>query len=170
MTTLRFGAALRCAAVLCAALCITVQHSDAGTRLDAELYDGLLVPEMSTIAAAMTRRGQHVRVLWHDAEDQVSCPAYLVGHSMGGNAALRQAARCAAAGRPPRAVVTIDPGRAPLYHTCPRGVRCFNYYNPGHPIGGQAVDGAQNIIVPGFSHLQLPSVPRVVAGTLAATR
>lgn len=140
-------------------------------RLDAQIYDGLLVPEMSTITAAMTRRGQHVQRMWHDAESyQTACPAYLLGHSMGGNAALRQAARCAAAGRPPRFVVTIDPGRAPLYHTCPPGVRCLNYYDPSHPIGGQEVDGATNVIVPGFTHLQLPSVPRVVNGALAATR
>lgn len=137
----------------------------------AQIYNGLLYPEMATIANAMERRGQHVQVLWHDAADsQTRCPRYLLGHSMGGNAALRQAARCAAVGRAPRMVITIDPGRAPLAHTCPQGVHCINYYDPSHPIGGQFVDGATNILVTGYSHLQLPSVPRVVAGVLARVR
>jgi thioesterase domain-containing protein len=158
----RFGAAL-------VALCLLVCSS--AHAADTVIYDGLLVPEMGTIERAMIQRGQHVQRLWHDAEEaQTACPAYLVGHSMGGNAALRQAARCAAAGHPPRAVVTIDPGRAPLYHTCAPGLRCWNYYDPQHAIGGQIIDGARNIIVPGFTHLQLPSVPRVVDGVLAATR
>jgi hypothetical protein len=162
MKTLRFGAAL--CAVLWSACALA-------RGPDAQIYDGLLVPKMSTIANAMTARGQHVEEMWHDAETaQTACPAYLIGHSMGGNAALRQAARCATAGHPPRVVVTIDPGRAPLYHTCPPSVRCLNYYDPAHPIGGQIVDGALNIIVPGFTHLQLPAAPRVTVGTLAATR
>jgi hypothetical protein len=140
------------------------------TVLVAQIYDGLLYAEMSTIANAMQRRGQHVQELWHDAETSQSiCPRYLLGHSMGGNAALRQAARCAAIGRAPRAVVTIDPGRAPLYHTCPPKVVCINYYDPSHPFGGQSVDGAHNVVVPGYTHLQLPSVGSVVRGALAAT-
>jgi hypothetical protein len=141
------------------------------TILAAQLYNGLLYPEMQPIAAAMMKRGQHVEVLWHDAADsQTVCPRYLLGHSMGGNAALRQATRCAAAGRPPHVVVTIDPGRAPLYATCPAKVSCVNYYDPSHPIGGQRVSGAKNIVVSGYSHLQLPSVPKVVNGALALTK
>jgi hypothetical protein len=137
----------------------------------AQIYNGLLYPEMATIANAMQKRGQHVEVLWHDAEQyQTACPKYLLGHSMGGNAALRQATRCAAAGKPPRVVVTIDPGRAPLDYVCPTHVTCINYYDPSHSIGGQYVQGAKNVLVPGYTHLQLPSVPRVVQGVLALTK
>jgi hypothetical protein len=171
MRALCLIAAAAAAIASCTLLYSSVQAADLRTpALDAEIYNGLLIPEMATIAGAMTKRGQRVEVLWHEAEAaQTACPPYLLGHSMGGNAALRQAARCAAAGHPPRVVVTIDPGRAPLYHACPRGVRCLNYYDPSHPIGGQSVAGAANIRVPGYSHLQLPSVPSVVRGALAAT-
>jgi hypothetical protein len=143
----------------------------ATAALAAQIYNGLLYPEMDTIATSMQKRGQHVEVLWHDAADsQTACPPYLLGHSMGGNAALRQAARCAAAGKPPRVVVTIDPGRAPLAHSCPAHVTCVNYYDPSHPIGGQYVSGAKNVLVPGYTHLQLPSVPSVVKGALSLTK
>lgn len=139
--------------------------------LAAQIYNGLLYPEMGTIANAMTKRGQHVEVLWHDQEDRSTCPPYLLGHSMGANTALRQAARCAAAGRPPRIVVTIDPGRAPLFHSCPPKVTCYNLYNPAHAIGGQRVSGTtHNIIIEGYTHLQLPLAPRVVKFTLGVTK
>jgi len=128
------------------------------STLVALLYNGLLYPEMEPIAARMRARGQHVEVLWHDAEaSQTACPRYLLGHSMGGNAALRQAARCLQDGHPPKVVVTIDPGRAPLFATCHVGLRCINFYDPSHPIGGQFVQGAQNIRVTGYTHLQLPA-------------
>lgn len=138
------------------------------SALAAQIYNGLLIPAMGPIANAMTTRGQHVQVLWHDAEgSQTACPEYLLGHSMGGNAALRQAARCAAAHRPPRAVVTIDPAR--IAAVCPRGVKCVNYYNPTHPIGGQYVTGATNIVVTGTDHVGMPNNPKIFRGTLALT-
>lgn len=141
------------------------------TVLAAQVYNGLLFADMGYIAQQMEKRGQHVQVLWHDAADQqTACPKFLLGHSMGGNAALRQATRCAARGRPPAVVVTIDPGRAPLFHVCPHKVKCVNYYDPSHPIGGQSVVGAINILVTGYSHLQMPIAPRIVVGALALTK
>ena len=138
--------------------------------VDAIIYNGLLYPEMGTIAGKMKARGQNVEVLWHDAQTgETRCPRFLLGHSMGANAALRQAAYCVARGHHP-VVVSIDPGRAPLDHLCPAGTTCINYYDPTHPIGGQYVDGARNIIVSGYTHLQLPAARAVVVGTLAATK
>jgi pimeloyl-ACP methyl ester carboxylesterase len=126
---------------------------------------------MGTIVGAMRHRGQNVRELWHDQEN-AACPRFLLGHSMGGLAALDQANRCATAGHPVRAVVTIDPTGKPGTLYCPKRTRCLNYYDPTHLIGfgARAVVGATNVRMSGFSHLQLPSVPRVVNGALAATR
>lgn len=142
-------------------------------RLDAVLYNGLVVPEMSTIANAMTARGQHVEVMYHDQESGALCPPYILGHSMGGIAALENGASCARAGHAPKAIVTIDPtGYIGMKLYCPRGVRCLNYYDPTHLVGGgaRAVIGAANHKMSGYTHLQLPSVPSVVAGALSATR
>lgn len=138
--------------------------------LVAQIYNGLLYADMGYIAQLMEKRGQHVEVLWHDAADsQTICPKYLLGHSMGGNAALRQATRCAARGKAPVVVVTIDPGRAPLFHQCPAHVKCVNFYNPAHPIGGQFVNGASNIVVEGYAHVQMPFAPSIVKQALALT-
>lgn len=139
----------------------------------AQLYNGLIYPEMNTIADAMTKRGQHVEVLWHDQETATVCPRYILGHSMGGPAALAEGAACASRGKAPRAIVTIDPtGQIGATYYCPKGVLCLNYYDPSHLIGGgaRAVVGAHNVIVKGYTHLQLPSAPVVVRGALGATK
>ena len=140
--------------------------------LAAVLFNGLIYPEMGTIADAMAKRGQHVEVLWHD-QSTPDCPPFILGHSMGGPAALNQAANCRKAGKPVKGVVTIDPtGQVGATYYCPRGVRCLNYYDPTHLIGGgaRAVVGATNIKMHGYSHLQLPSAPQVVRGALAFTK
>lgn len=140
--------------------------------LDADIYNGLIYPEMGTIAAKMTARGQHVRVRWHDQESAAQCPPFILGHSMGGPAAITQAAACVRQGHPPKAVVTIDPtGQVGATYYCPRGVYCLNFYDPSHLIGGgaRAVVGANNVKIHGYTHLQLPSAPGVVKGALSAT-
>ena len=49
-----------------------------------------------------------------------------------------------------------------------------NYYNPAHVLGpgnsARAVVGAANTVVLGYSHVQMPLVPKIIAGTLAATK
>jgi hypothetical protein len=140
--------------------------------LAAQIYNGLLFPAMGRIAADMTARGQRVQVLYHDQETTAVCPRYILGHSMGGPAALVQAAGCKAKGHPPVAVVTIDPtGQVGATYYCPRGVYCLNFYDPTHAIGGgaRAVVGANNVKMHGYSHMQLPYAPGVVKGALAAT-
>ena len=136
----------------------------ATTVLTATLFNGLFYAEMQPTADAMTKRGQHVEVLWHD-QTSSNCPVFSIGHSMGGQAALNQAAACAARGRAPRLVITIDPARLPA--VCPLHVKCVNYYNPSHPIGGASVSGAQNIVVTGYDHLWMPAAvkKRVLALT-----
>lgn len=140
----------------------------------AQLYNGLLYPEMGTIAAKMQARGQHIQVLWHDQEKAPPCPRYILGHSMGGLAALDQGASCRALGHPPKAIVTIDPAGTVYAISCPKGVRCINYYDPSHVISpgnpARKVAGAENHIVRGYTHLTIPSAPFVVRGALAATK
>ena len=140
--------------------------------LAALLFNGLIYPELGTIADAMVKRGQHVEVLWHDQETAI-CPRYILGHSMGGPAALDQGAACARQHKAPKAIITIDPtGQIGATYYCPKGVYCLNYYDPTHLIGGgaRAVVGATNIKMHGYSHLQLPSAPQVVRGALAFTK
>lgn len=140
------------------------------TALYAQLYNGLLYAEMGTIAAAMKARGQAVSVLWHDQEPSVkTCPPYLIGHSMGAQAAIRQATRCKAQGHAPKAVLLIDPARtAPA--SCAVGLKCINWYNPSHPIGGQFISGATNIRVLGTTHVYMPLNATIMRGVLAASR
>lgn len=158
---------------LCALACtLSLCTAALSATLDADIYNGLIYPEMGTIAARMQARGQHVRVRWHDQENAAQCPRYILGHSMGGPAAIEQAAACVAKGKAPRAVVTIDPtGQVGATYYCPRNVYCLNFYDPTHLIGGgaRAVVGANNVKMHGYSHLQLPSAPGVVKGALAAT-
>ena len=139
---------------------------------DGVLYNGLMYAEMGTIAGKMTARGQHVSVLWHDAESS-ACPKFLAGHSMGGLAAIDEGTKCSAAGHPIKVIVTIDPMGYPGTLYCPKGTRCVNYYNPAHVLGpgnaARAVVGAANTVVLGYSHVQMPLVPKIIAGTLAAT-
>ena len=157
--------------VFCAAVLAVCTTAALARTPDAVLYNGLIYPEMGTIANAMKARGQNVVVLWHDAPVSI-CAKYFLGHSMGGIAALNQAARCAALGNPPKAVVVIDPTGYPGTLTCPKRVACLDYYDPTHLIGGgaRAVAGAANVRMSGYSHIQLPSVAKVVRGALAATQ
>lgn len=68
--------------------------------------------------------------------DQV--PAVIIGHSMGGQSALKLARQIVQAGLPEPLVLTVD--AAPLPSACP--VRtCINIFSPGFP----RVTGAQNI-------------------------
>ncbi len=135
-------------------------------------YNGLIYGEMGTIVNDMKARGQHVALYWHDQEKS-SCPAFITGHSMGGEAALDEGAKCSAAGHPVKVIVTIDPMGHPGTLYCPKGTRCVNYYNPAHVLGpgnaARKVVGAQNTIVTGYSHVQMPLVPKIIKGTLAAT-
>ena len=136
-------------------------------------YNGLVYGEMGTIVNDMKARGQNVALYWHDQEKS-TCPTVLTGHSMGGLSAIREGTACSAAGHPVKVIVTIDPMGYPGTLYCPKGTRCVNYYNPAHVLGpgnsARAVVGAANTVVLGYSHVQMPLVPKIIAGTLAATK
>ena len=139
-------------------------------------YNGLLYAEMGGLVTALEKRGDQVSLLWHDAQrTDTNCPEYIIGHSLGGNAAIRQAVKCQSAGRPPKAIVIIDAGRAPTTYQIPANAKftCQSFYNPAHPIGGQVIepDGTKlgqchNTVVPGYDHLQMPAAPGIVKAIL----
>lgn len=123
---------------------------------------------MGRIATKLEARGFCVTRMTHVGARWVEkSPTYWIGHSMGGNAALRVAGQLPTK---PKLIVTIDPGRAPLSHRCPAGVRCRNIYDPLHPIGGQHVAGAENIRVGGTVHSFMPLSARVERLVLEVVR
>lgn len=144
------------------------------------VYNGLISADMGPIVEALVKSGAHVRVLWHDAQSSDTvCPDYIDGHSMGGNAAIRQANKCQALGKAPKGIVVIDAGRYPLTDSVPPNAkyRCDSFYNNAHPIGGQFIypDGpvgklgtCHNTLVPGYDHVYMPSAPGIIKGTVAA--
>lgn len=131
-------------------------------------YNGLLYAEMGPLVDALSKRGDRVTMLWHDAQEtDTSCPEYIIGHSMGGNAAIRQAEKCQADHHAPKAIVIIDAGRCPGNNPCSvpdtAAYTCQSFYNPEHPIGGQFISGkCKNTVVPGYTHLQMPGAPGIV--------
>jgi len=136
-------------------------------------YNGLLYAEMGPLVDALMKRGDRVKLEWHDeAKTDTSCPEYIIGHSMGGNAAIAQAEKCQAAGRAPKAIVVIDAGRCPGNSPCdvPANAKyeCISYYDPSHPIGGQKIGGkCTNHTVSGYTHLEMPGVPVIDRGVFA---
>lgn len=120
---------------------------------------------MGPIADALKAQGYKVTILNHtDGKRLDHISPVMGGHSMGGNAVLKAVDRLIAAGhKPPRIIVTIDPGRAPLFHRCPEHVRCVNLYDPSHPIGGQYVaDTCENYIQRGTIHGGMPTFEKVM--------
>jgi hypothetical protein len=119
-------------------------HSD-DTRPAALLLDGLFIyvhqsyVGVSALAPMLERMGYSAAVDTHlmtrSAQRE---PVLIIGHSMGGSAALRRAREMVVAGKPAPVVITIDAafGSPP----CPVP-RCINYYSPGFP----KVEGAENI-------------------------
>jgi hypothetical protein len=115
------------------------QTADAYNGFGVYSKPGLVAPVVENLKA----RGFKVGVRNHTEGKRTSTVRDMeVGHSMGGNAILKKAHRTK---KKPLSIVTIDPGRAPLFHRCPKGIRCVNTYCPWHPIGGQYVEGAENI-------------------------
>jgi hypothetical protein len=94
---------------------------------------------VSALARPLQQQGYRTIVDNHfmrKAQGQV--PAIIIGHSMGGQSALKLARQLVQAGYPAPDVVTID--AAPLPSPCPVE-RCVNIFSPGFPH----VAGAQNI-------------------------
>ncbi|MCS0503747.1 hypothetical protein [Ancylobacter mangrovi] len=94
-------------------------------------------------------------------------PDIIIGHSMGGDTALRYARKLVASGQPAPLVITIDAAPAPP--SCPVA-RCINIHGPGFPN----VRGALNIDAWAsgakfVAHAQLPTHPAVEAIILNRT-
>lgn len=115
------------------------------------------------IKDALEKRGWKVTVLNHtDGKRLPNMPRVLIGHSMGANAALKRSRIFIK--NHPDLIVSIDAGRAPLYHTAPESkARVVDISCPYHPIGGQRITGADVYReVCGTDHLVMPHDKRVI--------
>lgn len=115
---------------------------------------------VSALSRPLARQGFRTRTDSHlMLKTKGLVPDVIVGHSMGGETALRYAAELARAGYPAPLVITIDAAPAPPACTVPR---CINIAGPGFA----RVRGAQNISAWAAgarltNHAQLPTHPAV---------
>lgn len=133
----------------------------------AYLFNGLGVygkpGMMGAIQLELEKRGWKVTVLPHTAAKRItSAPRVMIGHSLGANAALKAAQKFTR--NHPDLIVSIDAGRAPLWHQAPKtGARVIDIHCPTHPIGGQYVlNSARHHLVCGTAHIAMPHDKRVL--------
>lgn len=114
------------------------------------------------IKAALEKKGYVVTVLNHtDGKRLTHMPDVLIGHSMGANAALKRSQ--AFKTYPPKLIVSIDAGRAPLFHQAHPKARTVDISCPWHPIGGQRIEGSDVYReVCGTAHIAMPHDKRVI--------
>ena len=118
---------------------------------------------MGAIQEALEKRGWKVTVLSHtEAKNLTVMPRVLIGHSMGANAALKRSQVFIR--NHPDLIVSIDAGRAPLWHRAPESkARVVDISCPWHPIGGQRVEGSDVYReVCGTAHIAMPHDKRVI--------
>jgi hypothetical protein len=118
---------------------------------------------MGAIALLLEDEGYRVTILNHtDGKRLTSMPDVLVGHSMGANAALKRSQ--AFKKNPPKLIVSIDAGRAPLFHSAPKtAARTIDIHCPVHPIGGQyIIDASKHHMICGTAHIAMPHDKRVL--------
>jgi len=90
-------------------------------------------------------------------------PVYIIGHSKGGEAAVKAALELLRLGITPDRVFTIDPFVDPST-TIPPGLPLTNYYQERRYlilIRGFEIGGAENILITGTNHIAITSDPRV---------
>jgi hypothetical protein len=133
----------------------------------ATLVNGLFVwgdpGMMGAIKAALKERGWEVTIVSHTAvKNMTVMPRVIIGHSMGANAALKRSAVFIR--NHPDLIVSIDAGRAPLWHRAPESkARVVDISCPYHPIGGQKITGADvSREVCGTAHIAMPHDRRVL--------
>lgn len=118
---------------------------------------------MGAIQEALEKRGWKVTVINHtDAKRLTVMPRVLIGHSMGANGALKRSRIFIK--NHPDLIVSIDAGRAPLWHRAPESkARVVDISCGLHPIGGQAIVGADiKHTVCGTLHSFMPHDKRVI--------
>lgn len=115
------------------------------------------------IKEALEKRGWKVTILNHTQVKYLThMPRVLIGHSMGANAALKRSQKFIR--NHPDLIVSIDAGRAPLFHRAPESkARVVDISCPYHPIGGQRIVGADVYReVCGTAHIAMPHDKRVI--------
>lgn len=124
---------------------------------------------VSALAGPLQRQGYRTRTDSHlMTRTQGIVPDIIIGHSMGGDTALRYARKLIAAGQPAPLIITVDAAPAPP--SCPVP-RCINIHGPGFADvrGAMNVDawasGARFV-----SHAQLPTAPVVQQMILGQTQ
>lgn len=118
---------------------------------------------MGAIKEALEKRGWKVTVLNHtDARRLTVMPRVLIGHSMGANAVLKRSQVFIR--NHPDLIVSIDAGRAPLWHRAPESkARVVDISCQWHPIGGQEIQGAdKKYTVCGTAHIAMHHDRRVL--------
>jgi hypothetical protein len=118
---------------------------------------------MRFIKAELEKRGWKVTVISHVAAKNLTVmPRVLIGHSMGANAALKRSRIFIK--NHPDLIVSIDAGRAPLWHVAPESnARVVDISCGLHPIGGQSIQGADiKHSICGTLHSFMPHDQRVI--------
>ncbi len=163
MTTLR----RRAAALALAASLISPAHAAARVYLMRGLCGWLVAPMMG-LAIRFRAQGDDVSLHgWTEGDVAAvagdicrhpASPAIIVGHSLGGPAAIDAAQRARACGARHVRVISIDP---PANGADARGVAAVNFVGA---LGG-TIAGARNIAAPGHSHFTIADdlAPRIVA-------
>jgi hypothetical protein len=133
----------------------------------ATLVNGLFVygdpGMMGAIKVALEKRGWKVRIINHTAAKRLTyMDRVVIGHSMGANAILKRSAIFLK--NAPELIVSIDAGRAPLWHRAPESkARVVDISCPYHPIGGQEISGAdKKYEICGTAHIAMPHDARVI--------
>jgi hypothetical protein len=139
---------------------------------------------MLELKAALEKEGYEVTIGNHtDGDDIKKMPDILIGHSMGGNAALKAVNRfvyaCDALTKKlderkacyarvlPRHVISLDAGKVPLYTRGPThgATKCTSFWGSRLLVGGQPVSGAcTNYKMKDTDHGTFPQTPKVING------
>jgi hypothetical protein len=133
----------------------------------ATLVNGLFVygdpGMMGAIKVALEKRGWSVTIMDHnDVKRLTHMSRVMIGHSMGANAVLKRSAKFIK--NHPELIVSIDAGRAPLWHHAPESkARVVDISCPWHPIGGQEIVGSdKKYEICGTAHIAMPHDSRVI--------
>jgi hypothetical protein len=162
--------AILCAALLASAAALAgcqPEQPKPGKPKTALLVNGLGVYTkpgmMGAIRDELVKRGWQVTILNHtDAKRLTWLPRVVIGHSMGANAILKRSRIFIK--NHPDLIVSIDAGRAPLWHRAPESkARVIDISCPWHPIGGQEISGADHKHeICGTAHIAMPHDRRVL--------